>query len=234
MISSVNSQSWTLLLVATAFSMSAAAESAVVDGKYIHNVIPQGYCPIGDGARRSAMAETAQAITGDSGSVISVFESCPKNQNAASAAKESSLRFGWVVVGRANGKTVLAPGSTRAQYLAAVDSLMRKEFPSAPHDPDKRLKAARSSKVPVNENWGVIGRDSNAVYQSAMGTLGTDGKRVTLGVFVTGSTFSNRQSFSNFLYEVVNDDTSVAGLLLEQQKIMASFIKDNELDNTRD
>lgn len=225
---------WAAVALLTASSVSSAAGSAVVDGKFINNVIPQGYCAIGDAVRRDALTKTAQGFSGTTGLVLSVFESCAGKQASAPNGRGPTYRFGWVIVGRVNGTTVVSNESTRAQYLAVLDSVIQKETPSISQDPDKRLLAARSSKVPVYEDWGAIGRDANAIYRGSLGTLETKGNRPTLGIFVAALTFANNQTFVNFLYEIVNDNTSVAGLLAEQQKLTASFVKDNEPDKSRD
>ncbi|SDZ71229.1 hypothetical protein SAMN05518854_11723 [Variovorax sp. YR266] len=225
---------WAAVALLTASSISSAAGSAVVDGRFINNIIPQGYCAIGDAVRRDALTKTAQELSGAKGLVLSVFESCPGKQASAPSGRGSTYRYGWVVVGRVDGTTVASSESTRAQYLAVLDSVMRKDTPSISQDPDKRLLAARSSKVPVYEDWGAIGRDANAIYRGSLGTLETKGTRLTLGISVAALTFANNQTFVNFLYEIVNDNTSVAGLLAEQQKLTASFVKNNEPDKSRD
>ena len=214
-----------LVLVITLFSLEAEAATVNLLGRPIEAVIPTGYCEVGSHPADANLVSSTRAGIGNANQILVLFANCMELEDFRNGGRTMLDNYGLILAQTPKGQLRLLKGVSRSEYIKKMGAQ-----PSNNPKNFKKIEARAKQYIPgykSYENLGLLGTDSNGLYEGLMMTLTDDTGRLRPIVGIIGMTLVKEFSITINLYQAYQNSPDLRGLLTRHQSATANFVRAN-------
>jgi len=213
-----------LLSLFTFFAINAQAATAMLLGRSIEIVIPNGYCEFGNHPADAEMVRRVREGIGNSNQIIVLFADCRELEKFRRVKGSMLDNYGQILAQTPKGQLRAFKDVTRPEFIQKMSG--QTNFSDAFNKAETRLKQFIPS-FQSQENLGLLSTDSNGLYVGALATITDDEGKPRTIMGVLGMTLVKELPISINLYQVYKKSPDLRGLLIRQQSAMAGFVRAN-------